>query len=189
MSDNLLYNGYLGGHAWITHIDKGSLEYLKEKYNISTMLDIGCGPGEQVAVAQQLGIDALGIDGDPRVVAKNLANIVECDFTKTSYLEKTVDLIWSCEFLEHVYEEFQQNYMKTFQQGKYCFVTHALPGIESVKAHHVNCKDDQYWIDVFAQYGFEHEPEVTGIIRTEKSTMKREFVRESGLFFINRARQ
>ena len=36
---------HLGGHLNKTHTDRGTLLYLKNKYNIKSMIDIGCGPG------------------------------------------------------------------------------------------------------------------------------------------------
>ena len=34
---------HLGGHLNKTHTDRGTLLYLKNKYNIKSMIDIGCG--------------------------------------------------------------------------------------------------------------------------------------------------
>jgi cyclopropane fatty-acyl-phospholipid synthase-like methyltransferase len=180
--NSILYEGHLGGHAWITHTDQGALEYIKNKYNIETMIDIGCGPGGQVKLAESMDISATGIDGDPRLLDEN-PDIWLCDFTKESCeFDEEIDLAWSCEFLEHVEEQYIPNYIKSFQSAKYCFATHALPGTESFEAHHVNCKDDAYWINVFEEYGFTYDADVTLAIR-EASTMTRDFVRNSGQFF------
>jgi len=181
LGDPTLYKGYLGGHNWITHIDRGALEYIKNKYNIQTMIDLGCGPGGQVRVAKELGIDAEGVDGDVRVIAENKDIFIhECDYTKSSF-EKEVDLVWSTEFVEHVKEQYQDNYMKTFAHGKYAFITFAPPGKSG--NHHVNLKPDTYWIKVFESYGFRYNDIETKNIR-KSSTMEREFVRDNGLFFM-----
>jgi len=180
IGDPTLYKGYLGGHNWITHTDEGALRYLKDKFAIETMLDVGCGPGGQVRVALSLGIDAEGVDGDPRVVAENTdITIHECDYTVNTF-EREVDLIWSTEFLEHVKEEYQENYMKTFAQGKHVFVTFAPPGKGG--NHHVNLKSAEYWIKVFADHGLVHDETITNEVKSS-STMKREFVRKNGLYF------
>lgn len=183
LGDPTLYKGYLGGHNWVTHTDEGALSYIRNKYDIKTMLDIGCGPGGQVRVAYQLGIQAEGVDGDIRLITENKdITIHECDFTKDSF-EKQVDLIWSTEFLEHVREQHQQNYMKTFACGKYAFVTFAPPGKSG--NHHVNLKPDTYWISVFERHGFQYDQGESMNIR-KASTMKREFVRNNGLFFVRK---
>jgi len=180
IGDPTLYKGYLGGHNWITHTDECALKYIQETFNIETMLDVGCGPGDQIRVAKSLGISAEGVDGDPRVVNENKDIIIhECDYTKDTF-EKNVDLIWSTEFVEHVREQFQQNYMKTFSCSKYVLLTFAPPGKSGL--HHVNLKPDTYWINLFEKHNFIYDFETTKIIR-EKSSMEREFVRNNGLFF------
>lgn len=174
-------NGHLGGHAWVTHLDTGCLNYMINQFNIKTMVDIGCGPGGQVELAQSLGLIAEGVDGDDRVLQLN-PEIIICDFTKDVYAVKTYDLGWSCEFLEHVEEQYQPNYMKTFQCCKYVIATFAPRGKPGY--HHVNCQSAGYWIDVFERYGFLFDPSITNTIRSS-STMQRNFVREHGLFFTN----
>lgn len=180
IGDPTLYKGYLGGHNWITHTDEGAIVVLKEKFNIKTMLDLGCGPGGQVRLALSLGIKAEGIDGDPRVIAENTDVIIhECDYTKGTF-EKKVDLVWSTEFVEHVKEEYQQNYMKTFKNAKHVFITFAPPGKGG--NHHVNLKPKEYWIEIFQNYGLVYDDAVTNLVRGA-STMKRDFVRSNGLYF------
>jgi len=178
--DPTLYKGYLGGHNWITHTDEGALKYMMEKFGIKTMLDVGCGPGGQVKVARALGLDAEGVDGDPRVIAEAEDIMIhECDYTQNTF-EKEVDFIWSVEFLEHVKEEYQENYMKTFEKAKHVFITFAPPGKGG--NHHVNLRPSEYWIKVFENHGFTFDLNITGEIR-KSSTMKREFVKRNGLYF------
>lgn len=183
--DPTLYNGYLGGHNWITHTDKGSLEYIKNKFDIKTMLDIGCGPGDQIRVGREISIDSEGVDGDPRLIDENKDIIIHlCDYTKQSFIpSREIDLIWSTEFVEHVREEFVDNFMKTFSIGKYALITFAPEG--KAGNHHVNCRNQEYWIDVFSRYNLIFDKETTKEVRNA-STMKREFVRENGLFFQKR---
>jgi hypothetical protein len=183
IGDPTLYKGYLGGHNWITHTDAGALEFLKETFDIKTMLDLGCGPGGQLRTALSVGIDAEGVDGDVRVIDENKDVIIhECDYTQNSF-EKEVDLVWSTEFVEHVKEEFQPHYMKTFSCGKHVFMTFAPPGKGG--NHHVNLKPETYWIETFAKYGLYYDADITNKVRNA-STMKREFVRENGLYFKNK---
>lgn len=180
VGDPTLYKGYLGGHDWVTHVDEGALKYVKENLGVKTMLDVGCGPGGQVKTAISLGIEAEGVDGDPRVVAEADGIVInECDFTKDTF-EREVDFIWSVEFLEHVKEEFQENYMKTFAKAKHVFVTFAPPGKGG--NHHVNLKPASYWVETFAKYGLEYDEEITNQIKAA-STMQREFVKRNGLYF------
>jgi hypothetical protein len=179
--DPTVYKKHLGGHNWVSHTDKGSLELIKQKFKIGTMLDIGCGPGGNIRVAKEVGIDAEGIDGDIRVIPENPdINIIPCDFAETTYTDKDYDLAWSTEFVEHVEEKYIDNYMQSFAKCKYAFITYAPPGTNGT--HHVNLKEQDYWIKVFGKYGFEYDEASTNQIR-QASTMKRDFVRSRGLFF------
>jgi hypothetical protein len=42
-------------------------------------------------------------------------------------------------------------------------ITHGEPG--QAGHHHVNCQDDAYWIEKFAEGGFIHVPDETAILR------------------------
>jgi cyclopropane fatty-acyl-phospholipid synthase-like methyltransferase len=180
--DPTLYKEYLGGHNWITHTDQGALKYIIDAFDIKSMLDIGCGPGDQIRIAKEFGIDAEGVDGDIRLIKENSDIIINpCDYTKETYIpRKAFDLVWSTEFVEHVREEFVDNFMRTFSVGKYVFITYAPEG--KAGNHHVNCRNKSYWIDIFAKYNFVFNQNITDTIKTY-STMKREFVRDNGLFF------
>jgi hypothetical protein len=93
------------------------------------------------------------------------------------------DLAWSVEFLEHVEECYSHNYLSTFQQAKYLFCTPAPP--KTPGHHHVNCRPGEYWIQFFDRGGFTFCPEATEKLKAV-STMKREFVQRSGMFFQRR---
>ena len=189
---------HLGRHKNITHLDEGALDHMIRILNVKSMLDIGCGPGGMVKLAKSKGLDAYGIDGDFSVERdKEIeSNIKIHDYeVGPSDFDKQVDLIWSVEFLEHVWEKYQKNYMKDFQRGKFVIVTYAPPG--KAGHHHVNCNTQEYWIDVFKKYGFSYDANMTRMIR-ESSTMGRmkrnkstgekywwkDFVKQNGLCFV-----
>lgn len=135
---------HLGGHYGYTNMDRPSLEYLIEHFNIKSMLDVGCGTGGMVEYARSLGVEALGVDGDP-----NVANeyIVTHDFTQGPYIpDKEYDLIWSVEFVEHVEPEFIPNFLETFKHGKILMMTFAPPNQGG--KHHVNLQPTEYWEDL-----------------------------------------
>jgi 2-polyprenyl-3-methyl-5-hydroxy-6-metoxy-1,4-benzoquinol methylase len=177
---------HLGGHLWTTHIDDGALSLLKEELGITTLLDVGCGTGGMVEHAESMGITAEGIDGDYTVKFPEAVvdKIKLHDYTTgVSHLKKTYDLIWSVEFLEHVEEQFMDNYMADFKKGKYVMITFNR-GLKRAGHHHVNCQLEPYWVDAFERRGFIVDWEMTARVR-EASTMKREFVRDTGLVFKN----
>jgi len=188
---------HLGGHKNKTHLDQGALEFAINELNVKTMLDIGCGPAGMVELACKMGVDAQGIDGDFEVERPDVLVTIHDYASGPSKLELEVDLVWSCEFVEHVYEEYLPNFMADFQRGKTVFMTFAPPNTPG--HHHVNCNTKEYWIDVFNRYGFDYSDELTDQLR-KNSTMGRwkknketgerfwwkAFVRDNGLVFIKR---
>ena len=185
VQDNKLPS-HLGGHKGRTHIDNGVLEYMIENYKIKTFLDIGCGPGGMVDLAVEKNLKAVGIDGD-YTLARSKNNFIIHDYTKgPSELLQSFDMIWSCEFVEHVDEIYLENYMEDFKKGKFVVMTFS----EKAGHHHVNLKPEKYWIEKFVNAGFKFDSTETEKIRQTSTmnlhtTKKKQFVRNSGLFFQN----
>jgi len=179
---------HLGGHGNKTHLDEGVINWCLDTLGIESYLDVGCGPGGMVELAEQKGLRVLGVDGDHTLERKNPSNFLLHDFTTgPAPIKDKFDLGWSVEFVEHVYEEYQPNYMPAFQQCKYVIMTYAPPGWKG--HHHVNLQEEQYWRDKFKEYGFFYNQTYTKFIR-QASTMnahrsKKAFVRNRGLFFEN----
>jgi hypothetical protein len=92
------------------------------------------------------------------------------------------DVGWSCEFLEHVAEQYMDNYMDTFMKCKRVVVTHAFPGQGG--HHHVNEQDSNYWFQQFGRRGFLLDMTTTDQLR-QASTMQQRYIRVSGLVFFN----
>lgn len=172
---------HLGGHTNKTHIDEGSLTWIINSFNIKSFLDVGCGPGGMVDLADSKGIKSLGIDGDHTLKRSDPSKFLLHDYTiGPLILEETYDLCWSCEFVEHVEEKYMDNFMKTFNCSNMVAITHAPPGWPG--HHHVNCQFAQYWIDVFKNYNFVYNPDYTEQLK-KASTMKKQFIQRTGLFF------
>lgn len=180
---------HLGGHNNKTHLDKGALNWIINDLKCKSFLDIGCGPGGMVELANKQGLLAYGIDGDYTLTRYDENKFLIHDFTKgPAPITSTYDIGWSVEFVEHIYEEYIPNYTKAMQQCRYLIMTYAPPGWTG--HHHVNCQEEDYWIDQLAKYGLVYNKEYTTKLR-EVSTMnypkkpKKAFVKNRGLFFIN----
>ncbi|MBT7350588.1 methyltransferase domain-containing protein [candidate division WWE3 bacterium] len=178
---------HLGGHCNQTHTDLKTLTYLRDKYNIKTMIDVGCGPGDMVTVANENGVKARGIDGDHTLKdvwdSKGIDIMLHDFVTGNPVIDDEFDLAWSVEFLEHVDEEYQESYMSVFRKCKYVVCTAAPPGAPG--HHHVNCRDEAYWVKVFDENGFDHLPEESEYIRSN-SDMKKPFIQRTGRLFKRR---
>lgn len=172
---------HLGGHLNKTHIDEGTLNHLCRKFDITSMLDIGCGPGDMITHAKERGLTAIGVDGDYSIQRTEIVHIH--DYTTGKWLwnsDMKFDLGWSVEFLEHVEEKYMPFFMHSFARCEYVVVTAAPPGWPG--HHHVNCRDKEYWKGAFAAIGYEYDDQTTQEI-VKVSTMKKPFMQNNGMFF------
>jgi SAM-dependent methyltransferase len=140
---------------------------LIELYNPKTILDVGCGAGYSLKYFMDKGIDGIGIEGYREAIQRSpiKGNLIEHDYTKGEYIPASnFDLAWSCEFVEHVEEQYLHNFMKSFNACKYVAITHAVPGQPGF--HHVNCQPKEYWIDIFRSYEFEYLEDISLMLRS-----------------------
>lgn len=152
-------------------------------YDIKSVVDVGCGEGHASKYFLDKGLDVLAIDGSEKVLATAVYKPITIhDYYKGKYIPARVyDLAWCCEFVEHIDEEYIPNFMATLKKSKIAAITHALPGQGGY--HHVNEKDDAYWIEQFKRYGFEYDEEASMKYRAiDKAT----YFPISGMIFINR---
>jgi SAM-dependent methyltransferase len=154
-----------------------------ETLGVRSVLDIGCGEGHSTAFFRDLGCRVLGVDGS--VQARRDSVVPEFhvthDFTRGAYRPAaTFDLIWCCEFVEHVEERYLDNYLKTLARGTgYLMMTFAEPG--QVGFHHVNCQPADYWIGKIGATGFHFDATRTEATRAIASPGH---YRSRGLFFV-----
>lgn len=141
--------------------------YLLVRYEVKSVLDIGCGYGHAIKWFSEHGLcNVKGIEGWDEAVKGNLmpAHIVQHDFTTgPAPIAQPFDLIWSAEFLEHVEEKYIPNYMPAFQLARHVVITHAEPG--QAGHHHVTLKTTAWWVKKFAEYGFEWDEKETELLR------------------------
>ena len=93
--------------------------------------------------------------------------------------EDRFDLCWCCEFVEHVKEEFRDNFLSSFAFCKYVAMTHAVPGQGG--HHHVNCQPREYWVEHMSRFGFEFDEEMTDQLK--ELAGKGTHYGNTGLFF------
>jgi len=173
--------GVLGGHCNKTWDDHGALKFMVENYGVKSMIDVGCGPGGQVKNGKKLGIISVGVDGD-----KDVNPDVLVDFRKEPYIpEQSFDLGWSVEFLEHVHEDYMDNYMSIFKKCKYVICTAS----QVVSKAHVNCKPLDWWKEKFSDAGFWHSDEMLKEV-LKHSTMKKKkghktWLEQTGMVYVN----
>lgn len=155
--------------------------WLIDSCGVSSMLDVGCGEGHALEFFHGAGCDVHGVEG----VLQDSPLIVQHDYTTGPYRPpRSFDLVWACEFVEHVEEKHLANFIVTFQAARrLLLMTHAYPGQGGY--HHVNEQDENYWIPRIERAGFHYEEELTSTTRrlSESNASPWNHYRRSGLAF------
>ncbi len=134
---------------------------------VRSVMDVGCGEGHSAKYFQDLGCRVLAIDGSVQAQRDSVIpdRHVRHDFINGPYIPaRTFDMVWCCEFVEHVEEKYSHHYLTTFSLArKYIFLTYAVPGQPGW--HHVNCKPEGYWVSKLERLGFELDNDLTSQAR------------------------
>ena len=158
--------------------------WLVKDRGVQSVIDVGCGEGIAVKYFSSLGCVVRGIEG---IKQKHLS-ITEHDYTtgpfKLPAWARPFDLCWSCEFVEHVEEEYVPNFLATFMCAKMVMMTHAWPNQDGY--HHVNCQTPDYWKGAMAAIGYRYDYTLTQIARAYAGFNKNPWnhFERSGMAFI-----
>jgi glycosyltransferase involved in cell wall biosynthesis/SAM-dependent methyltransferase len=117
-------------------------EWIKDNIDPANCLDLGCGPGTYVQALRNFGINAVGIDIDPRVEG-------EPYLSRQSLFETwmTGDLVLCLEVAEHIENELSADVAKavadSVNDGGMLIWSAAHPGQGGVG--HINCQTKEFW--------------------------------------------
>jgi len=158
---------HLGGFTDIDIHGVSPLAWTKmiKEYGVRSFLDVGCGRGISTRFFYEHGADVLCVEGSHDAVKKTFLpfdRIVEHDYSRGPWWpEKTYDMAWSVEFLEHVSRQYHFNYISTFRKAALIFVTSSRWG----GWHHVEVHPDDWWIRKFESYGFRYDANITNEVK------------------------
>jgi cyclopropane fatty-acyl-phospholipid synthase-like methyltransferase len=124
------------------------------------VLDVGSGDGVAVKHFREAGALCKGIDG---AVQNEFVQLHDFTTGPVDFVSQ-VDVVWSCEFVEHVEERYLPWILDAFQKGAVVLMTHAFPGQGG--HHHVNCQRPEYWLGAMASVGYFKDQELTDITRS-----------------------
>jgi len=189
---DIVRDGHLGGYVrggdpgtWCPHLWRWAVE----TFDVRSVLDVGCGEAHSTRFFQRQGCHVWGVDGCRQAVADSVLpdRVALHDFNDGPFdAPRRFDMIWSCEFLEHVDECYLPNILQTFaQSSKVILITHATPG-QDQGHHHVNCRPSRYWIRRLASIGFRCDVEATrqGRAVTLQDDVRVNHFARSGLVFL-----
>ncbi|MEI6167049.1 MAG: class I SAM-dependent methyltransferase [bacterium] len=140
-----------------------------ELFNPLSVLDVGCGTGWSIEYLLTRGIDVIGLEGSELAIrkAKHPERIEKCDLRRELNLTRRFDMIWCIEVVEHVHPSHVHNLMRTFvNHSDRVVMSAAKPGQGG--EGHFNEQPPEYWIELFAQYGYGYDESSTQILRQLK---------------------
>lgn len=129
--------------------------WLLIEYDIKSVVDIGCGYGHNLKWFYEMGCDVKGIEGDPEAIEKNVLRdkVVVHDYTTGPLvMDNHYDLCLCTEFVEHVEQKYEDNWIATAKCASYFLMCHAVPGQGG--HHHVNEQTKDYWEERLGREGF-----------------------------------
>jgi SAM-dependent methyltransferase len=123
----------------------------------ASMIDIGCGTGNWLAIAHQLGVpEILGVDGS--WVTGQLAipreKFLEHDLSTPLKLERRFDLALSLEVAEHLTDTSARGFVQSLcGAADIVIFSAAIPGQGGRR--HVNEQWPAYWAELFAEFRYQ----------------------------------
>jgi SAM-dependent methyltransferase len=135
------------------------LTYLYKHYQPKSIVDIGCGRGAWLAVAESLGTDKLkGFDG-PWIKKEDLLS-KKIDFVAVDFemsmpeINDKYDLCISVEVAEHISETKAEDFVNILCKASYTVLFGAAIK-DQMGVNHINEQWQSYWIDLFKSNGYE----------------------------------
>ena len=137
-------------------------------FGIKSIIDVGCGRGISTSWFVTHGLDTLCAEGSHDAVERTMlpdpSVITEHDFSRGPWWpNRTLDAVWSVEFLEHVGRNYHQNYIPIFRKAAFIFVTSSRWG----GWHHVEVHPDEWWIEKYRSFGFIFSESLTERVRAK----------------------
>ena len=143
------------------------LELITRELNPKSVLDVGCGTGLSLKYFLDKGINAMGLENSIEAINNSPVkkNIIKHNLKNIYNSDKTFDLIWCFEVIEHIHPNFEKNFLQTLiNHSDNIILSAARPGQGG--RGHFNEQEPQYWIDRFSSLGYENDNTLTTLFRS-----------------------
>lgn len=183
--------GHLGGtstvgdpNSWYPEMWK----WLIDKFQIKSVLDVGCGIGLSQKFFHDEGCDTIGIDAEQVLRSHKLKHKTQShDITIDAYIGNKSDLVWCCEVAEHIEVAFVSNLVDTLVKNTQNVLAFCAAPIGAGGYHHVNCQNVEYWIEKIESAGLHYSQELTSKAKSfctpEYGRTENNYFKRSGLIF------
>lgn len=138
-----------GGDAG-TYYPETLWPWLLKTFSPKTVMDVGCAEGHALRWFKGNGCIAIGVEGLPQNAKRCGVPVVVHDLQDGPFRIEGVDLIWCCDVVEHVEEKYLANVLETLKQAPLLAMVHGTKDHDLSGWHHVNNKDESYWIEKLA---------------------------------------
>ena len=132
--------------------------YIAEKYQPKSVLDIGCGIGQYLALFKAHGASAVfGIDGVPAEATRGVVEPGEydsIDLTRAIALNQTFDLVLCVEVAEHLEETDCAVLLDTIGRHASQRIIFSAAEIGQPGHGHINCQQLPYWLTEWERRGW-----------------------------------
>jgi SAM-dependent methyltransferase len=133
-------------------------DWIALKHPQARILDVGCGPGIYVKAMREVGLEAFGVDNDPRLVEGPHLKRISVTGRRSFGL---AGVVLSLEVGEHIPADGADAYVDFIRAAdpKTVYFSAARPG---QGGHgHINCQPKAYWVEKFHHAGFWLDPDAT----------------------------
>jgi cyclopropane fatty-acyl-phospholipid synthase-like methyltransferase len=184
--NNLVYDDkfkHLGGNLENGDPDTFSefvWNHLLKLTNAKTLLDLGSGRGHTSKWFLEKGLNVTSVDGLDNNVKNSIVPTLLHDLTMGAFL-KPVDLVVCVEVVEHIEEKYLNFLLDSLSNGKFIFMTHAIPG--QTGYHHVNCQESEYWINHLTRAGYTFLKNESNDLRSLATQQNAKWLAQNGMLF------
>jgi len=135
-----------------------------KRVGVETIIDIGCGNGAYTKFLRGVGFEVDGYDGNPHTMEITDGECGVHNFAETTYIRPR-DLILCLEVAEHIPREKEAIFTENLflSMSNYIILSWAVEGQGGLG--HVNCRNNDYVIDLADSYGYKLMERDTEVLR------------------------